>query len=143
MPKLLISHYERFRSFFAIDLSTECWNWKKQKDKEGYGHFKADGIDWLAHRFSYVMEKGIVMPGLVLDHLCRNTSCVNPSHLEAVSDKVNILRGNGITAKQSRQTHCHKGHEFSKENTYINKRGGRQCRKCNRNSVNNYREKKS
>lgn len=71
-----------------------CWLWQGKRDKAGYGRLRRDGRDWLAHRWSYEF---FVAPigSLVLDHLCREPSCVNPAHLEPVSDAVNVRRGLG------------------------------------------------
>jgi hypothetical protein len=67
-----------------------------------------------------------IAPGLTVDHLCRNTRCVNPAHLEAVTNEVNIKR-----AAQSR-THCSQGHKFTAESTYFRKDrpGHKHCRTC-------------
>src|SRR5258706_11387542 len=88
-----------------------CWPWLAYKKPEGYGHFRIGRDIKLVHRISYEMLIGAIPEGLQLDHLCRIRSCVNPLHLEPVTNKENVLRGEGITAKQSRQTHCLRGHE--------------------------------
>ena len=77
-----------------------------------------------------------------LDHLCRNTRCVNPEHLEAVTQRENILRGIGFAARQARQENCIHGHAFTPENTYVHK-GHRYCRACRnrRRSELHYRRK--
>jgi len=68
-----------------------------------------------------------------LDHLCKTRQCVNPDHLEAVTHKENIRRGE--TGKHNNhhnkfKTHCPQGHEYSKENMYVYLNGGRQCKTC-------------
>ena len=80
---------------------------------------------YLAHRASYEITKGTIPDGMELDHLCRNTLCVNPDHLEAVTHQVNCARG-----KKAQQTHCLRGHEYTEANTYRHKSGGRYCRTC-------------
>ena len=82
-----------------------------------------------AHRFAYTEAKGAIEDGLTIDHLCRVKACVNPSHLEAVTLRTNILRGENTAAKNARKTHCHRGHPFNEENTY-RVPGGRACRQC-------------
>jgi hypothetical protein len=67
-----------------------CWTWMASRHSNGYGQFHAPTTT-LAHRFSYEVHKGRVPEGLVIDHLCRNRACVRPSHLEAVTQQVNIL----------------------------------------------------
>jgi len=88
------------------------------------------GKNKVAHRISYELLKGDIPEGLDLDHLCRNRGCVNPDHLEPVTRKENLLRGNTIPAKHARKTHCPQGHEYTKGNTFISKSGSRHCRKC-------------
>jgi hypothetical protein len=85
-----------------------------------------------AHRFSYELAKGPMPKGLVTDHLCRVTLCVNPDHLEAVTDKENVLRGHRITAINANKTHCVRGHRYTQENTYLiaTKTPGLCHRKC-------------
>lgn len=101
-------------------------------DRYGYGWGRSGGRPGRAHRLSYRLWKGEIAEGLVLDHLCRITGCINPAHLEAVTDKVNILRGIGPTARNAQKTHCLRGHPFDAKNTHINPRGDRVCRICAR-----------
>ena len=109
-----------------------CWNWKGGFfSGKPYGQFSAVR-NWRAHRFAYAALRGPIPDGMVLDHLCRNPACVNPSHLEPVTDAVNILRGEGAHAKNARKTHCHRGHEFTPENTRMTAGGGRYCLACKR-----------
>lgn len=69
-----------------------CWVWTAARQRRGYGLFAhADG--GLAHRYAYTQMVGVIPAGLELDHVCRNTSCVRPSHLEPVPHRVNVLRG--------------------------------------------------
>lgn len=83
----------------------------------------------LAHRFSYEVSVADIPDGMVIDHLCRNGLCVNPKHLEAVTNVVNVMRGEGAAARNARKTHCNKGHELTPENTY-NRRNRRACKTC-------------
>ena len=78
------------------------------------------------------MFVGPLPDGLVLDHLCRNRACVNPEHLEPVTQSVNLLRGETVNAAASARTHCINGHEFSPVNTRISPSGRRVCRSCGR-----------
>lgn len=75
-------------------------------------------------------ESHLESQGLVTDHLCRNPRCVNPKHLEAVTQKENLLRGLAMGALNKVKTHCKRGHEFNKENTYLRPNQDRVCKKC-------------
>ncbi len=110
----------------------ECWAWTATTNGRGYGLFRFGGRTTRAHRFSYELARGPIPTGLELDHLCRNTLCVNPAHLEAVDHRTNVLRGVGIAAKEVTQTHCLRGHPFNEVNTYVRPTGGRTCRECRR-----------
>lgn len=129
----------------AIDLFREkfeggagCWEWRACKDSKGYGAFTFAGSQYRAHRVSYEFFIGPIADGLVIDHLCRNTSCVNPAHLEPVTNRENVLRGRGVSAGNMAKTRCIRGHEFSSENTRLFEELGRMrrvCRTCHREAV--------
>lgn len=128
----------RFYSKFEVGPADSCWPWQGTTIPSGYGQFHVAtnggrALRVMAHRASYELAFGPIPNGLTIDHLCRNVSCVNPHHLEAVSIKVNILRGTAPSARRARQTHCKRGHLFSPENTYIYPpTGHRTCRRCRR-----------
>jgi hypothetical protein len=113
----------------------ECWPWMAGLTRAGYGQFQPDRktgqTHIYAHRFSYELLVGPIPEGLTIDHLCRNRQCVNPRHLEPVTNKENGLRGISVAAMNARKTHCAKGHPYSKENIYVfPSKGGRKCRIC-------------
>ena len=88
----------------------ECWEWKAAKLRNGYGRFWDGKNNVLAHRFSY---KTFIIPiseDQHLDHICCNRGCVNPDHLQILTNKENVLKGNGPTAKNLRKTICKRGH---------------------------------
>lgn len=119
----------RLASKFTV--SDGCWEWTGTRTY-GYGRFRLRGKYVQAHRLMYELLVGPIPDGLQLDHLCRNRACVRPSHLEPVTQRENILRGEGPTANNATKTHCRYGHEFTPENTYQVKTGGRFCRACAR-----------
>lgn len=123
----------RFWSKVEIDsFKTDCWIWKGKKTSGGYGISSYNGKITTTHRISYQIHKGEIPKDLVIDHLCRNRSCVNPDHLEAVTQSINAIRGRTGYHKNrlnSKKTHCPKGHQY----TGINNQGSRICHICIRN----------
>lgn len=73
---------------------TPCWTWQLSKNNRGYARVRVGGREWLAHRYYHEQKHGPVPDGFVLDHLCRNSDCVNPDHTEVVTQAVNVQRGN-------------------------------------------------
>lgn len=72
---------------------TPCWIWQRAIGSDGYGNLGLNGKFWKAHRFIYQREVGPIPEGLTLDHLCRVRCCVNPDHLEPVTNAENVRRG--------------------------------------------------
>lgn len=115
-------------------LDNGCIEWTAYVGENGYGRFYVDGRGALAHRWSYQFHVGPIPDGLVIDHLCRNTRCVNPDHLEPVTNAENVLRGMGPLAAAARGqavTHCPDGHPYDEANTYVGGHG-RTCLTCKR-----------
>jgi hypothetical protein len=109
----------------------ECWNWTAGLTAQGYGGFHpAKHETELAHRWSYRAASGSLEPGLVIDHLCRNRTCVNPEHLEQVENLENLRRGAGYALANGMRSACINGHEYTSDNTYIDPAGGARCRRC-------------
>jgi hypothetical protein len=100
-----------------------CWLWLRARTRGGYGELKVGGHVRYAHRVAYELFKGDIPTGLTIDHLCRNRGCVNPAHMEAVTNRENTFRGM-------------RGHPFDEENTRIvipkHGRKVRECRVCRR-----------
>ena len=105
--------------------SGDCWEWTGGKDYDGYGIHSVGASSPRAHRFSYEMMVGPIPDGLHLDHLCRNTKCVNPDHLENVPHVENVRRG--LVANK---THCNHGHPLEGTNVTYRKRGGARIKTC-------------
>jgi hypothetical protein len=119
------------RFWTKIDVAPDgCWLWTGAITGRHYATFTLEGKTEQAHRVAYWAFVGVIPPGLVLDHLCRVRHCVNPAHLEAVTNRENLLRGETFAAVQSRQTHCKRGHAFDEVNTRLDVRGHRSCRAC-------------
>ena len=111
---------------------TECWPWLGATGRgadSGYGYFHDGSNSIGAHRVAFALFGGIVAPGQVIDHKCRNRLCVNPAHLEAVSVAENTLRGIGPTAVNASKASCHRGHPLAGHNL-ISRNGWRACRTC-------------
>ena len=106
-----------------------CWEWNgKVNKKTGYGQLGYKGKHFLAHRISYEIFKNEIPFSMTIDHLCKNRKCVNPFHLEIVTLKENILRGNSPSALNARKEFCKRGHPLFGNNVYFRK--GRLERKC-------------
>lgn len=111
---------------------SECWIYAGQFNSYGYGVVNIGFDKFMAHRAVYETEVGEIPEGLDLDHLCRVRACVNPEHLEPVTRRENLLRGETIAAKHAAKTHCAQGHELSGPNlrTTPNRPNTRICRTC-------------
>jgi len=126
------------------DGDDSCWTWQGAVNPRGYGQFSfwSNGhkTSLPVHRVSHAMFNG--EPGkLYVHHVCRNTRCVNPSHLLACTNRENsVTYGRGITATNADKTHCHRGHPFDAENT-LERDGGRTCRTCQRVYKKAYRDR--
>ncbi len=92
-----------------------------------YGLFWENGKHITAHRFSYIQAYGEIPTGLEIDHLCRNTLCVNPLHLEAVTHGENVRRGDHWNR---RKAFCVRGHEYIGNSFRHDESGARVCRIC-------------
>lgn len=110
--------------------NTGCWLWTASLGPKGYGRaFVGHRQRRPAHVVAWELLRGPVPDGRQLDHLCRVRSCVNPDHLEPVTNRENVLRGQGPSAQNARKTHCKRGHELNEANAYSG-RGYRECRAC-------------
>lgn len=114
-----------------------CWEWQGALTGAGYGAQQFRGRQELVHRISYLLHVGPI-DGVILDHVCHSRDasctagsacphrrCVNPAHLEPVSQQENVARG------KTHVTQCPSGHPYDEANTYRwAGNGGRACRKC-------------
>lgn len=138
---------KNFESRIKFGERDACWPWIGARLPKGYGTycFSAGSSPALAHRISFSLYVGPIPEAFEIDHLCNNTWCVNPSHLNATSPYDNNMRSKSVSAVNSKKTHCKHGHVFDSENTYIRKersgRRGRTCRRCQANHQKSRRDK--
>jgi len=107
-----LNNEQKVRFISKITFTPTCWEFGK-RDKNQHEDFHFNGDSYPAHRIAYeLFGNGKLDTGLVIDHLCRNRCCVNPTHLEQVTDTENIRRGYGVSAINLRKTHCIHGHPY-------------------------------
>lgn len=114
-----------------VRLSQHCWLWLGPVKKDGgYALTSYRNRTISGHRLMYELMVGEIPEGLTIDHLCRVRNCINPAHMEPVTIKENVHRGNTISAINLAKTHCINGHEFTPENTKIGYPRGIESRSC-------------
>jgi hypothetical protein len=115
-----------------LESASGCWLWLGQKNSKGYGRVQVAKVMRAAHRVIYELLVGPIPKCLSVDHLCRVRNCVNPAHMDLVTTRVNVLRGQGHTAANARKTACKRGHPLGGANLYVDRLGHRRCRICTR-----------
>lgn len=116
----IVSKSAKFRGYTLIGLK-EGGKWRSER----------------THRAVYKALVGHIPEGLVLDHLCRNRACINPGHLEPVTIRDNLLRGESFAAKNLAKVVCPRGHRYSHRDS----RGDRACRLCLNEAGKRYRQR--
>lgn len=125
--KVAVNH----RKFFN---AAPCWEWTGGYS-QGYGSYWYQGKAHPAHRILYafcVEPVPIDLRDAHVDHLCENTHCVNPAHLQLTTPRGNALRSGSPPAQNARKTYCVNGHPLDAINIHITKTGARICRQCKR-----------
>lgn len=121
---------ERFELKYCPEPNTGCWLWIGCCNPKGYGNFTYNSRTRSAHRVSYEFYVGPVPDGLTFYHKCRQRCCVNPDHLEPVTNKENILRGDGACAAKARAITCKNGHLLVDKYSSTGRFVQRWCRIC-------------
>jgi hypothetical protein len=134
MPLIAIYLDEKGRNSIESVLATVvraegCWSWPLGNPNR-YKVVIISGKRHYLHRLLYEQLVGPIPEGMEIDHRCCNPGCCNPSHLEAVPKRINILRGTSMAARWANRTHCDKGHPFDEENTLIRMHHGKPIRRC-------------
>lgn len=137
MREIELRNLSRF--WDKVDLSGDCWVWLGAKNNKGYGQIRFGSDCVYVHRLSYEYFHNIILYKLVVDHLCRNTLCVNPSHLEMVTNAENIRRGD-VSGKF--KAYCPKGHDYSVSGVRWGKNKAKFCKLCVYERSKSYRERK-
>ena len=124
---MVVSEHSKELFWSKVNKTDDCWVWLAYKDKHGYGDARLDGKTFKAYRAAFIIVEGYNPEGYDLHHMCHNTSCVKPDHLEVLrrSHHMKLSRPRIIT-------HCKRGHEFTPENTFHMNSGSRLCRECDR-----------
>lgn len=100
---------EQILKYVHPEPNTGCWIWGGPVINSGYGQVRYSGKKALAHRASYESARGTIPNGMVIDHLCRVRLCVNPDHLEVVTQSANVRRGlKGGSVKEDGSFACRK-----------------------------------
>lgn len=129
------------------ELVGECWVYTGVLAPKGYVRVRADGANRrkvYGHRVTWEYFIEPIPDGLTFDHLCRNTSCVNPWHGDLVPSLVNSRRSSrNIAVVNASKTHCPQGHPLEGDNIKFNKTvqgtRARQCRICHNEANRAYR----
>jgi hypothetical protein len=123
-----------FEDKYVPEPNSGCWIWIGADDGGRYGNAWVNGKLVKAHRASYEMHRGPIPAGMQIDHLCRVKCCVNPDHLEAVTDAENRQRAKSWNPNRLKRE-CPEGHPYSGDNLHIRPNGNRRCKHCSRVSA--------
>lgn len=130
MASTLLEQYEDIGKIVRVPWSG-CWIWTGATTKKGYGLITRGGENMYIHRLSYEENKGPIPAGLQILHTCDVKCCANPDHIYAGTHRDNVFDAISRNRyhKEIVVSHCHRGHEFTPENTY-NYNNHRHCKAC-------------
>lgn len=115
-----------------IVVASGCWLWQGYVDARGYGRVDLAGVKWFAHRLAWTVANGEILNGLTVDHICFETRCINPSHLQLLTNAANAAR-----TRRALASACKRGHEYRPETMRRDKSTGRRvCLVCTRSRQN-------
>lgn len=129
-PTIDLDGHLATRLFSKVDTTGVCWQWTADLTNDGYGRFWYGGLVLRAHRAVWCLLIGPVPEHLVPDHRCKNRACVNPDHIEWITEEENNRRSGSISARNARATRCTHGHPFTETNTIWREQKGRMRREC-------------
>lgn len=143
-PSLRPTPVEIERFWSKVNKTDRCWIWMAHRDKCGYGQVSigqrlGEYNNFRAHRLAYELIVGPIPDGLTLDHLCLNTACVNPVHLEPVTRAENSRRSSLLRVPPPPKPIRHGTHAGYAMHRY---RGHTPCDDCRRANAAYERERK-
>lgn len=107
-----MTHDERFWMKVDVRHDMDCWPWLGRQNHKGYGVAMLNGRRMTAHRVGWLRSGRTIPEGFVMDHLCGNRLCINLAHLEPVTNRENLMRGDTLPARELAKSVCPRGHDL-------------------------------